>query len=366
MPCDIAIPIEHRKRGLDVRDLEGYVLGFIVVAVSLAFAWVLWPYFAALLWGVVATIVFAPVYRRLLTTLGQRRSLAAALTVLIVVLLVIVPLSLLGAALVQESAEVVARVQAGDINLDVKFDRLRGMLPTWASDLLAKFGITDLGDVRERLSAGLVRASQFLATQTLNIGQLTFGFLIGLGVMLYLLFFLLRDGDDVAARLRRAFPLPEGQQRALIGKFVIVIRATVKGSVLVAIAQGALGGVVFWLLGMQAPLLLAIVMTFVSLLPALGAALVWLPVAIYLLVTGSVWQGIVLIAFGVLVIGLVDNVLRPVLVGKDTKMPDWIVLLSTLGGIEALGINGLVMGPVIAALFMASWDIFSDWRMKRA
>jgi predicted PurR-regulated permease PerM len=129
--------------------------------------------------------------------------------------------------------------------------------------------------------------------------------------------------------------------------------------VLVAIAQGALGGLIFWILGVQAPLLWAVVMAFLSLLPAVGAAIVWAPVAVYFLVTGSVWQGVVLIAFGVFVIGLVDNVLRPVLVGKDTKMPDYVVLLSTVGGMALFGLNGFVIGPVIAALFIAAWDLFS-------
>ena len=103
-------------------------------------------------------------------------------------------------------------------------------------------------------------------------------------------------------------------------------------------------------------------MAFLSLLPAVGAALVWIPVAIYFLATGAIWQGILLIAFGVLVIGLVDNILRPVLVGKDTKMPDYVVLVSTIGGMSLFGLNGFVIGPVVAAMFMAAWDIFAKAR----
>ncbi len=121
------------------------------------------------------------------------------------------------------------------------------------------------------------------------------------------------------------------QQRALFDKFTIVIRATVKGNIVVALLQGALGGLIFWLLGIHAPLLWAALMAVLSLLRAVGAGMVWLPVAIYLLATGGVWQGILLIGYGVLVIGLVDNLGRPVLVGKDTKMPDYVVLISMLG-----------------------------------
>jgi predicted PurR-regulated permease PerM len=129
--------------------------------------------------------------------------------------------------------------------------------------------------------------------------------------------------------------------------------------------QGALGGLIFWLLGIHAALLWAVLMAAVSLLPAVGTALIWLPVAVYLLASGSVSKGIVLVAYGVVVIGLVDNVLRPVLVGKDTKLPDYVILVSTLGGIAIFGFNGLVIGPVIAAMFMAAWDIFAASRAGR-
>ena len=148
------------------------------------------------------------------------------------------------------------------------------------------------------------------------------------------------------------------QQRALF------IRATVKGTIVVAVLQGALGGLIFWFLGIRAALLWAVLMAFLSLLPAVGAALVWLPVAIYFVVTGAVWQGLVLVAYGVLVIGLVDNLLRPILVGTDTKMPDYVVLISTLGGIEIFGVNGIVLGPLIAAMFTVVWDIFSASRQS--
>jgi predicted PurR-regulated permease PerM len=146
--------------------------------------------------------------------------------------------------------------------------------------------------------------------------------------------------------------------------FTTVIRATVKGNVVMAIVQGALGGLIFWFLGVHASVLWAVVMAFLSLLPAVGSALVWVPVAIYFLVTGATWQGIVLIAYGVLVIGMVDNVLRPILVGKDTKMPDYVVLISTLGGMAIFGLNGFVIGPVIAAMFMAVWEIFATSRIR--
>jgi predicted PurR-regulated permease PerM len=208
-----------------------------------------------------------------------------------------------------------------------------------------------------------VKGGQALAPQALSIGMNTFDFMIGLGIMLYLLFFLLRDGKALAARVREVVPLRSDQKAALFGRFADVVRATVKGGILVAIAQGALGGLAFWFLGIHAALLWAALMAFLSLLPAIGAGLVWVPVAIYLLATGAVWQGIGLILYGVLVIGLVDNLLRPFLIGKDTKLPDYVVLISTLGGIEVFGLNGFVIGPLIAAIFMVTWEIFSASRL---
>ena len=159
---------------------------------------------------------------------------------------------------------------------------------------------------------------------------------------MYLLFFLLRDGAAVAREIRAAIPLDPPVKARLLERFTTVIRATVKGNVLVAAAQGALGGLAFWVLGVHAPMLWAVVMAFLSLLPAVGAALIWGPVALYLLATGQLWQGFGLIAFGVFVIGLIDNVLRPILVGKDTQMPDYVVLISTVGGLALIGINGFV------------------------
>ena len=139
--------------------------------------------------------------------------------------------------------------------------------------------------------------------------------------------------------------------------FGTVVRATVKGNLLVAAIQGVLGGVAFWFLDIPAALLWAVLMAFLSLVPAVGAALVWVPVAVYFLVTGALWECIALTAWGVLVIGLVDNLLRPVLVGKDVRMPDYVVMITTLGGMAVFGIHGFVIGPTIAAMCMAVWHI---------
>jgi predicted PurR-regulated permease PerM len=347
-----------------MRTLEDKTFLLLIIAISLAFVWILWPFYGAVLWGAVLAIVFAPLYRRLSRSMRQRRNLAALAAVMIIVVIVILPLTLITASLVQEASGAYEKFKSGELNLAHNFQQVVDALPTWMANLLDRFGLTNLAGVQETLSAGLMKGSQFLAAQALNIGQTTFELIVKLFVMLYLLFFLLRDGDELFRIIKDAIPLRAEQQRAVFSKFATVIRATVKGTIVVAVLQGALGGLIFWFLGVRAPLLWAVLMAFLSLLPAVGAALVWLPVAIYFIVTGAVWQGLVLMAYGVLVIGLVDNLLRPILVGTDTKMPDYVVLISTLGGIEIFGINGIVLGPLTAAMFMVVWDIFSASRQS--
>jgi predicted PurR-regulated permease PerM len=351
-------------RSTNVPGLEDKTFVLLVIAVSLAFAWIVWPYFGAVLWATILAIVFAPSYRHLAKSMRQRRNLAALVSVVIVVMIVILPVTLITALLLQEAFTTYERIQSGELNIGQYFKQIFGTLPAWLTDLLDRFQLTNLGLMQQRLSSSMMKASQFLATQALSIGTNTFDFILDLFIVLYLLFFLLRDGDGLTRRIRDAIPLYPEQQRDLFNKFTAVIRATIKGTIVVAIVQGALGGLIFWILGVHAPALWGALMAVFSLLPAVGSALIWLPVAIYFLATGAIWQGIVLTAFGVLVIGLVDNVLRPVLVGKETKIPDYVVLVATLGGIAIFGINGFVIGPVIAAMFMAVWDLFSTSRSQ--
>ncbi|MBI5130923.1 MAG: AI-2E family transporter [Rhodopseudomonas palustris] len=349
-----------------MRASENRFFILLLVAATIGFGWILVPLYGAVLWGVVIAILFAPLYRRLNRGFDGRSNLAALTTVAIIVTMVILPIALIGAALAREASGMYARIESGNLEMLNSLKQFLAEPPAWINDLLERVGIGSLAELQERLTSLLMRGSQYFASQALAIGQNTVEFTVNLFVMLYLLFFLLRDGDLLAARIRRALPLPVEQQNQLLRKFTVVIRATVKGNMLIALIQGALGGFIFYALGISGALLWAVVMAFLSLLPAVGAGLVWVPVALYMLLTGAIWQGVVLIGFGALVIGMVDNVLRPVLVGKDTRMPDYVVLISTLGGLQVLGLNGFVLGPVVAAMFISTWDIFSIARQEPA
>lgn len=340
--------------------LQNKALAVLLALVTIAFVWILLPYYGAIFWAVILGILFAPLQRNLLMRFGRRRNVAAAVTTLICLLVAVLPVIIISGLLVQEGATLYQRIQSGQLDIAGYVERGKDMLPTFAQNALDNLGMGNLEALRDKITTWASQGSQVLATQAFSFGQGTFDFVVGFGIMMYLLFFFLREGVEVVRKVRMAVPLPEHQKRRLQLKFKRVVRATVKGNVLVAITQGALGGLIFWILGIPSALVWAVMMAFLSLLPAVGAGIVWGPVAIYFLMTGAILQGVILTAFGVLVIGLVDNVLRPILVGKDTRMPDYLILVSTLGGLSVFGLNGFVIGPLIAALFISSWAIFAS------
>ena len=346
--------------------LDRYAFLVLLVLLTVAFAWVLWPFYGAVFWAAVLALLFQPLYRHLTAKMAGRRNLAALVTLAVIVVIVILPLVLVSVSLVQEAYGVVRRVRSGELNFGTYFAQMVAAMPSWASTLLERLGIDDLSGLQSTVAAWIAERGQALTGRAFGLGQDVVDLVIAFFVSMYVLFFLLRDGAPVAHGVRAAIPLAPATKARLLERFATVVRATVKGNVLVAAVQGALGGLAFWVLGVHAPMLWAVVMAFLSLLPAIGAALIWAPVALYLLAIGQIWQGAGLILFGVFVIGLVDNFLRPILVGKDTQLPDYVVLVSTIGGLAAIGINGFVIGPLIAAMFVAAWQLLASERERAA
>ena len=328
----------------------------LLALVTVLFLYLLKPFFGAVFWACVIGMMFQPLHQRLLPHLHDRHNLAALLTLVICGVIGILPALFVLGSFVQEGAALYQRLQSGEMDLEAKIDRVQQAFPL-IQDFLQRFNV-DLANLKEQLSGAAIAASRFIAQNAVQLGQGTLQFFVSLGLMLYIAFFMLRDGPKLVEMLVRALPLGDEREHLLFTKFAEVTRATIKGNLVVAVVQGSLGGLIFWILGIPAAILWGVVMTLLSLIPIVGAGLIWVPVAIYLFAVGDWIKGLVLIAFGVGVIGLVDNILRPVLVGRDTKLPDYIVLLSTLGGFAMFGMNGFVIGPLIAALFMAFWQIF--------
>jgi predicted PurR-regulated permease PerM len=332
---------------------------FLLVALTtLAFLGLIASFAMPVFWAAVLATVFFPVQRRYVARLGGRRSLAALATMLTIIGLIVVPLFLVGVAVSREAVYLHDQIASGAFDLQSPLRFLRRMTPL-ASDYLAGFGV-DVDGLVQRLSTAAIAVSQLIASRAFGIGQDVLRISALFFLMLYILFFMLRDGSQLVATLMRMLPLGDGRKRQLLAKFADVSLATVKGTLVVGIVQGGLGAILFWALGIPAPVFWGSLMAVLSALPAVGSGLIWLPAAVILLGMGQIVKGIVLIAAGVLVIGLVDNVLRPVLVGRDTQMPDYLVLLATLGGLAIFGVSGFVIGPVIAAFFLVVWEMFAQ------
>lgn len=342
------------KNSQETMEMRTFI--FMLLVASLGFLLLLKPFFGPIFWACAIAIIFYPMQQKLVARMPGRRNLTALITLLACIVIVVLPMILVVTSAVSEGVGVYQKIETGEIDPAEYTKKIESAFPM-VENFLANFGM-EFSTLRENLAGAAMSSGKFLAQHTLSIGQNTFSFILNLCLMLYLTFFMLRDGSKLIELLVRALPLGDARERELFAKFAEVTRATVKGNLVIAIIQGSLGGFIFWALGIPGALLWGVCMAIVSLIPAIGPALIWAPVALYLLLTGQAIQALILAAFGAIVIGLIDNILRPILVGRDTKMPDYIVLLSTLGGLAIFGINGFVVGPLVAALFIAFWGIF--------
>ena len=340
------------------RSMQKASFLIVLALTTVAFFWLIASFLMPVFWAAVLATVFFPVQRRYVARFGGRRSLAAIATLLTIVAVVVLPLALVGVAVTGEALQLAEQIKSGAIDLRAPLRYVQRMTPI-ATDYLDRFGL-DVDGMTQRLSAAALGISQLIAAGALGIGQDILNVTALFFVMLYILFFFLRDGSQLVVTLIRVLPLGDARERQLLAKFGEVSLATIKGTLVVGAVQGAIGGILFWALGIPAPVFWGAVMALFSVLPAVGPALVWAPAAVILLALGAYVKAIILIAGGVIVIGLVDNVLRPLLVGRDTQMPDYLVLLATLGGIAVFGISGFVIGPVIAAFFLVVWQMFAD------
>lgn len=330
----------------------------LVALTTAAFFALIKDFLMPVFWAAVLATVFHPLQQRYVDALRGRASAAALLTVATIVALVVLPLALLGLAMAREAMALQEQITSGALDVRAPLRFLQRITPL-VGGYLDRFGV-DLDRLAQQLSSAAVTVTQLLASRIVSLGQNVLQFTVLLFLALYVLFFFLRDGHRLIGTIIRALPLGDLRERRLLARFAEVTRATIKGTLVVGVVQGAIGGVAFWALGIPGPVFWGAVMTVLSILPAVGAAVVWLPAAVILLSLGQVVKAIVLVAVGVFVIGLVDNLLRPILVGRDVGMPDYVVLLATLGGLAVFGISGFVIGPVIAGFFLTVWGMFAE------
>lgn len=336
----------------------------LVAAVSVLLGVIVWPFFSPLLWAALAAVMFRPLYRWVLVKVSGRMNAAAGITLLIITFAVLLPALFIGGLVIEEAVTLVAAFQEGEIGVVAWFNTVYGLLPQAARNLIDNSGWTDLAIIQTRVRDLIGESAGLIAQQAVAVGSGALGFFLSFSVGLYVTYFLLRDGKRVSETILSSLPLERSIADRLADRFLSIVRATVKGSLVVGVVQGALGATTFWIAGIPSALLFGVVMAILSLIPAVGTALVWLPAAIYLLAVGEIWQGVFVLFSGALIIGMADNFLRPILVGRDTGIPDWIILVTTLGGIAFAGFSGIVLGPLVAGLFLASWSILQEQRAE--
>ena len=349
------------KAGLE----RGGFLLFLAL-VTLAALFVVLPFWGPLLWATLAAIMFQPLFRWFQRMRPGRDSQAAGLTLLVIFIAVIIPALWIGSRVVAEAARLVIAFREGRIDIAMYFEQVFSALPAGLQANLDQSGFGNFGELLQRAQEFLQASLGLIAQQAIAIGGSVFGFVLAFAIGLYVSFFLIRDGRTIGETVLEALPMERSVADRLAERFLGIVRATIKGSVVVGLVQGALGAITFWIVGMPSILLLGVIMAIASLLPAVGPAIVWGPAAIYLFATGAIWEGVVVLVSGVALIGMADNILRPILVGRDTGIPDWLILVTTLGGIALMGLSGIVVGPLVAGLFLAGWSILSEQRASAA
>jgi predicted PurR-regulated permease PerM len=330
---------------------------WLVLAATAGFLWVAWPVLLPVLWAAVLAVLFGPLTDRLAQELRGRRAAAAGLTLLIIIVLVILPLLLIGVAVIQQATGFYQALRSGAIDVQAPLAAINRALPP-VREFLERLGLES--QLRQGLGNVANAAAGWLAARAIGIGQNAVLLLMQSVIMLYILFFFLKDGRRILAQAQQVFPADDDLERRLLDRFASVTRAIIKGTFIVGVVQGALVAGAFAVLGIPAWLFWGVLATILSMLPAVGSTLIWAPAGIVLVLTGHVATGVILLLFGTFVISLIDNILRPKLVGRDTRMPDWIVFIAILGGVSSVGLSGVVVGPIVAGLFITAWEIFAS------
>ncbi|MFO7568800.1 MAG: AI-2E family transporter [Smithellaceae bacterium] len=333
------------------------VIFFLILAlITLSFGYLLKPFFFAILWAVLIGGIFTPVNNWLNRRI-KSPNLCASITLAGVLVCLILPVGLLTSLLVAEIIEIYASVHT---STGQWMETIERALASFSQHPLLSSLKIDQAMVAEKSVEVLKAVSDFLFKNLTALTQNTIVFFVQFAVMLYCLFYFLRDGANLISTATRYMPVSQRHIDMFISQFLNTSKATLKFTFVIGGIQGFLGGMIFYVTGIERALVWGVLMLGLSIVPAIGCSLIWAPAGIIMLIQGHVWQGVTILIFGSVVISSVDNLLRPVLLGKDIQMHALLIFLSTLGGIALFGVSGFVLGPVIASLFLASWKLFLE------
>lgn len=325
-----------------------------VTAIALYLCWrMVQPFLGVIAWATVLVILFYPVHKRLVQRV-RNPSLAALISCLLVILIILVPIALITLAVVNELANAVQSMQSAVNYLLDPNSRVTGPILNFLSRFIDVSQLSSEEFLAERLKG----VSGQLAGRTLGFLGGVAGVIVQMFFVIFTMYYFFKDGENIFRTVRDSLPLDREQAEGIMTRTREVIDASVYGVLTIAIIQGTLGGLAFWVLGLRSALIWGVAMTFLSMVPMLGAFLVWVPAAIYLALTGHYVKAILLALWGTLVIGMIDNFLRPKLVGSRTRLHELLIFFSVLGGLNVFGVLGVVLGPVVLAITLALIDVY--------
>jgi predicted PurR-regulated permease PerM len=322
---------------------------------------ILSPFLEPIFWAILLVIAFYPLFHRIRRLMKRRAVLPAMIMTVIVILVIVIPFSLLMVSLANEAVDlyhsVEEMVESGRLRTSWEAVRDQPIFKSTIGRLMNSFGISEERPL-DFLLRNLQQVSTFLFNQTAKIFKGLSTFVIGFFFTLLSLYYLFKDGDRILRGLREILPLPVKEKDLILQRFKEMVYATIYGGILVAMLQGLTGGLIFWILGISSPILWGTAMALLSFIPIGGTALVWAPAAVVLFIQGAFLKAVLLLFFGALGIGMIDNLLRPVFISKRTKIHPLLLFFSVLGGIDVFGLIGLVVGPLVATLFLTLIEIY--------
>ena len=330
--------------------MSGILPLVIVLAIALYVCWLMvQPFTNVILWAAVLAIVFYPMHRRIRARVANP-SAAAILSMVLVVVLILLPATFITIAVVRELAGVADNLQA-DMQRLSSGSTTAGL--GWVLDRLRVYVDIDAAAAQRFLAERLQSLGGALAASTLLVVGGAVGAVVQMVLVIFTLFYMFRDGDRIRHAMYETLPLERIQMQDITIRTRDVIAATIYGVLVISAIQGTLGTIIFWVLGLPSPLLWGVVMFFLSMIPIAGAFLVWVPAAIYLALTGAYVKALILVLWGLLVIGSIDNFLSPRLVGRRARLHELLIFFSVLGGLQVFGVLGVVLGPVVVAITLA-------------
>jgi predicted PurR-regulated permease PerM len=334
---------------------------FVILGlVTILFLYLLQPFFFPIFWAAVIAGVFRPLYSRINEKLN-RPNLSTAILFLLIALIILLPAGIVGTLAFNESLRLYAALAPDTRHMDQNFQHL---INTIAGNSIAHLFHINKALLIAKTTEVAQGITSYIFVHLTDLTQNTLGLLVKFAIMLYTLFFFVRDGDRFLRMAMKVLPLGLGREKFLYERFIVTARSTLKVTLIIGGIQGALGGIVFFATDVEGALIWGLLMILMAIVPVVGCSIIWAPAGILMLMTGHIWEGILILAVGFLVISTVDNLLRPILIGKDVEMHPLLIFLSTLGGIILFGFSGFVIGPVITSLLIALWEMYEEFYRK--